>query len=1170
MKFQAFVERGLATSQGINAKTTRKAAVSLLSLLVLCALLKYNTPPARSAPSDLLVFAEAPSLARLDTVTDPSGWFYQLILYNPTTADINVTGLRWTYNSSQKIIDTGKSSDVQCYDKRYFTTVPSTTVAPSGMRIVWEYAPGSISITVPAKKMILTWIEAPTKSVDNADTITSYYCTQAYAGLDWISSPLYTSHAGANNAVDVVFRADFNLTTDPTTEDQTHPNPQWLYKEDRSLISNMSTRVRIIPVASGKGQGIDTATTNITLPQGWTYISGSKYNPYGETVTYFSNSGKDALKWDLTNQVLTYPSNTSLSQNYIEFNVTAPPIPGIYNFTVNSVITSIGGITTTENQNIYTVIKTPPTASFTATPDMTLTFSNITFNASASYDLDGQIASCFWTYGDGNNGTGSTSTHAYAENGSYTVSLTVTDNDGLANTTQRTASIQNRPPVPQFTESAETVDTGTTIYFNASTSYDLDGYIVNYFWDFGDQTNATGTATANHSYPDNGNYTVTLTVTDNDGATSSTNATKIVQNRPPTASFTRSAGTVYTGETVTFNASSSHDPDGSIILFSWDFGDGYTGNGSIVDHAYADNGTYTMILVETDNDGATASSNSTVLVLNRLPTALFTESATTVETGEMIYFNASATYDTDGYVVSFIWDFGDDANSTGATSNHTYAHSGSYNVRLNVTDNDGASATLLHVITVSNRFPVASFTFSPQQPLLGDTMTFDATDSYDPDGTVASFTWDFGDGNTTLTASNTIAHRYSQLGIFNVTLTVTDNEGADNSMRQTVSVNVRNVAVTNVTVSNTQVQIGQSVNITVSVKNKGTTAETFSVSAFCNETMIANRLVTNLSPGADQIIVFVWNTSDVQNPGRFLITVKAGIMPNESDATDNTYTGDIVNFIRAQDNGASVLPRFDWNWLLLLLPVLGVIFGGVLWKRRNGGGELRGFDYFDEITNGGIPDPFSVLIIGEPGSGKSILCQEITYAFLKAERSCMYVTYDCFPAEVRANMRKFHPDVSKLEGRKRFLFIDCFSSIAKVPSKEKYSLAQPFSLSDLGIILSQAMTDTDKSLKVLLDSAVPLLTHVDPLKVVEFLQDRSARIKGVNGTFVFTVGRETIEPSLISRLEEVVDCVIELEASSVGGKIERKLRVKKIQGKRPSDEWVRFEIDPEKGIVFIT
>jgi len=159
----------------------------------------------------------------------------------------------------------------------------------------------------------------------------------------------------------------------------------------------------------------------------------------------------------------------------------------------------------------------PPVALFTENATIVLTGEAIAFNASASYDPDGFIVSYFWDFGDGNNATGVITAHSYADDGNYTVTLTVTDDDGASNSTSATKTVLNRPPVAIFTESAETVDVGETISFNASSSSDPDGFIVSYFWDFGDGTNASG-VTTNHSYSAAGNYTVTLTVTDDDGA----------------------------------------------------------------------------------------------------------------------------------------------------------------------------------------------------------------------------------------------------------------------------------------------------------------------------------------------------------------------------------------------------------------------------------------------------------------------------------------------------------------------------------------------------------------------------------------------------------------------------------------------------------------------------
>jgi PKD repeat protein/KaiC/GvpD/RAD55 family RecA-like ATPase len=1173
------ISHGLRERRKIRWKVLREVIVCLFLLFALLQFLSFYIASVYSQSSSLLVFAEAPSFARLEDI-DPTGWFYQAVLYNPTDNDIVVTGLRWWYNASAGVDFIDGVRNVQCYDSRYFLNLPTVWVSGPDDVTRWEYINGTITITVPAKEIIVTWIEVPTNSRNNEGIVTTYY-VEACVGSQWISSPLYVSHAGHDKICSTVFRADFDLTTDPSSENHSHPNPEWLFEEDRSVIANLSTRVRVIPVTSSRNtNGIDFATINVTLPSGWSYMPGSAYNPYDETITLCSVDGKDRLKWNLDNNVYRYSGNQSMAQNYIEFNVTAPHIASIYNFTVTSMITSLIELRTTiETQHIYAVVKTPPNATFTYSPTTPLTGENVTFNATSSLDLDGQIVGYFWDFGDGNTSTDNIATHSYADNGTYTVTLTTTDNDGLNDTALGTITVQNRPPIAQFTESAEIVDTDVVIYFNASESYDLDGFVVSYVWDFGDDANSTG-ALVNHTYADDGIYTVVLTVTDDDGATASANTTKTILNRPPVAIFTESAETVYTHELIYFNASDSYDPDGTIISHFWDFGDRTNATGKVVSHAYLDNGNYTVTLVVTDGDGATDSFGAIKTVLNRFPVALFAESTTTVYTGEIIYFYASDSYDPDGYIVNHFWDFGDGTNATGVTVSHAYAEDGSFAVNLTVTDDDGSLVVATHVLTILNRAPVASFIIFPQQLVADDSVTFNAMDSYDPDGTIVNCIWDFGDGNITATSSGVITHTYHEYGDFNVTLTMVDNDGYNNTTSQIVTVHVHDIAILNTTVSQTEVLAGQVVNITVTVKNEGTTTESFNVTVFRNDTLIGMQLVSNLAPNAEKILEFYWNTIGMTPNTGYAICAEASAVAGETDIFDNTYS---CGTVKVESQGP---PPFDWGPIIpyvapigsaviavilviaakkeLLGLLLGAL-GGLSWLKKRK--RRKGFEFFDEMTDRGIPDSFSVLISGEPGSGKSVLCQQLTHTFLTRGNSCIYATYDSFPNEVRENMEKFHWNISKYENEGKLVFIDPISSIAKTTSKEKYSVNRPFSLSDLGITMSQATNETVGPPRMFLDSTVPLLTHVAPSNVVEFLQDRGIRIKGVEGTFIFTVGKETIEPNLISQLEEGVDCVIELEVSK--GKTVRRMRVKKMRGRKTSGKWNRFEIDSGKGIVFL-
>jgi KaiC/GvpD/RAD55 family RecA-like ATPase len=447
-------------------------------------------------------------------------------------------------------------------------------------------------------------------------------------------------------------------------------------------------------------------------------------------------------------------------------------------------------------------------------------------------------------------------------------------------------------------------------------------------------------------------------------------------------------------------------------------------------------------------------------------------------------------------------------------------------------------------------------------------ITFNASSSYDLSGTIERYMWDFGDGNTTETSTSIITHSYTVPEDFNVTLTIFNAQGHNASTSQLVSLQIHNVAIIDVALPSTETEIGQTVNITVKVKNKGTASESFTITVLRNETVIGSELVSDLPPETERILVFYWNTSNIQDSCKFLIQARAENVTGETSLSDNSYVGSIVSVFQAQGNGTSIF-GFDWKWAMLIAPAAVLLSAGFMWTRRNGAKKFRGFEYFNEITNGGIPDSFSVLITGGPGSGKSMICQELAHTFLTQKKSCLYVTYDCFPDEVRDNLGKFHNEISTYEAEKKLLFMDCFSATSKNKDREYY-LGQSFSLADLGIVLSEATNDLGPSPKIVLDSITPLITHVEPLKVIEFLQDRGARIKGVSGTFIFTIGKATIKPNLANRLEETVDCIIELDESTDKGKTVRRLRVKKMRGKKTSDKWVRYEIDPKKGIVFPT
>jgi PKD repeat protein len=210
-----------------------------------------------------------------------------------------------------------------------------------------------------------------------------------------------------------------------------------------------------------------------------------------------------------------------------------------------------------------------------------------------------------------------------------------------------------------------------------------------------------------------------------------------------------------------------------IASYTWDFGDGTSGSGSTVAHAYASSGTYTVKLTVTDVAGVSDTSSQDLNVVNNVwPTARFTVSCI----GWRCTFDASASSDPDGPIANYAWDWGDGygvSDMSAVIVTHTYKTAGPFTVTLYVTDSGGARGTQRQVVNLpANVPPVASFTAT----CTALTCTFDGHGSSDPDGMITSYAWSFGDNTTG--SDVTASHTYASAGTYSVSLTVRDNGGA--------------------------------------------------------------------------------------------------------------------------------------------------------------------------------------------------------------------------------------------------------------------------------------------------------------------------------------------------------------------------------------------------------
>ena len=173
----------------------------------------------------------------------------------------------------------------------------------------------------------------------------------------------------------------------------------------------------------------------------------------------------------------------------------------------------------------------------------------------------------------------------------------------------------------------------------------------------------------------------------------------------PRAEFTATPWFDYPPLDVEFDAGASTSPNGSIVSYEWDFGDGDTGSGKLVEHRYTEKGIYSVTLTVRDDQGETGVRVRSVEALNRVPSARFTYNPYMVGVGQELKVDASDSEDEDGEILEYIWDFGDGTTAEGVKATHVYESAGGNGIRMPVTltvidDSDGVSSITRYVQVV--------------------------------------------------------------------------------------------------------------------------------------------------------------------------------------------------------------------------------------------------------------------------------------------------------------------------------------------------------------------------------------------------------------------------------------------------------------------------------------
>jgi PKD repeat protein len=266
-------------------------------------------------------------------------------------------------------------------------------------------------------------------------------------------------------------------------------------------------------------------------------------------------------------------------------------------------------------------------------------------------------------------------------------------------------------------------------------------------------------------------------------------------NKPPKASFTVSPRQGNAPFTVSLNASSSFDPDGSITSYQWSASDGQTANGKNSQLTFNNPGTYKITLTVTDDKGATTSIDKTITVTqqqNQDPKASFTMSSQ----GNTVSLNASSSFDPDGSITAYQWSSSNGLAASGQNAQLTFPNPGTYTIILTVTDDKGATNSTQKSITFNqqNQPPQANFTMSPNQGDAPLTVILNASSSFDPDGSITAYQWSSSNGQAA--NSQNTQFIFNNPGTYTISLTVTDDKGETAQITKTVNVTTADITPT--------------------------------------------------------------------------------------------------------------------------------------------------------------------------------------------------------------------------------------------------------------------------------------------------------------------------------------------------------------------------------------
>jgi len=473
---------------------------------------------------------------------------------------------------------------------------------------------------------------------------------------------------------------------------------------------------------------------------------------------------------------VNFPSNPNVSHTYNAYG----------NYTVTLTVVTSDSCYASASRNIQ--ILQSPMANFDT--DASCSGLPVLFT-----DLSqGNIMAWEWNFGDPTSGFANTSNlqnpaHTYQQAGNYTVNLLVQNVNGCSDTVSRTVTVSPKPVVDfSFNNgcAADTVHFISSSFVNVATT-------DTWLWQFGDNTTSSE-IDPYHTYLFPGTYSVTLTVTNQNGCTNV--KTRQVQVTTAPIALFNSNNSSCTGTAVLFTDLSS-TPNGTISSWNWDFGDGTflvvnAPANPNVSHTYAVAGIYDVVLTIHTSTGCEAFSAKTITVIDAAVTAFgYTGSCS----GTPTLFTDLSQAPSTNTIIGWNWDFGDPASGVNNTSNlqdpqHLFSAQGTYQVTLTTENASGCFSASSQTITVT---PKPAVDFSMSDACDGIPVVFAADPAITNIPEVASYLWDFGDGSAT-SALASPEHLFAQAATYTVTLTIANMDGCQNSVAHSLTVHSLPVA----------------------------------------------------------------------------------------------------------------------------------------------------------------------------------------------------------------------------------------------------------------------------------------------------------------------------------------------------------------------------------------